>query len=118
MGNFLKHHAYKLVPALFLLFAFSVLSGTSPKDSAFCADSELVILQNDTLTEEEAAGRLSLLCDDLTLTDHFDTVSVCESSDPDSFSRQLALLNSQSDIRIAEPNYETELCGFPDNVKY
>ena len=63
MGSFMKRFLHMLTPALFLLFAFPCLSGAAPKDSAFSADSELLILWDRPISADESARRLSDISD-------------------------------------------------------
>lgn len=113
-----KLHIHKLIPALFLLLSFLFLSGTTPRDSVFSAVSELIILWEDSLSEDEAALRLSSLCPELVLTEHTDNFSLCESTSSASLSSQLEILNRCGDIRIAEPNYDTVLCSVTDDAEF
>ncbi len=118
MSSFFKKHFYRLVPALILLLSFLFVSGTQPKVSAFSADSELLILWESPVSENEATRRLSDLCPKLLVTEHFEDFSVCRSLSPDRISEQLHILNSDSAIRVAEPNQDTVLCTSVTDVKY
>ena len=118
MGSFFKRHIYKLIPALFLSLSFLFLSGTTPRDSVFSADCELIILWEDSLSEEEAALRLSALCPDLVPMEHTDNFTLCQSLSPKQLSSQLKLLNANSAVRIAEPNYNTVLCASPEDAEF
>lgn len=118
MGSFFKLHLHKLIPALFLSLSFLFLSGTTPRDSVFSADCELIILWEDTLSEEEACLRLSALCPDLIPMEHTDNFTLCQSRSPEQLSAQLELLNADSKVRIAEPNYNTVLCSSPDDAEF
>lgn len=118
MGNFFKQHLHKLIPALLLFTSLLFLSGPTPKDSAFLADKELIILWEDTVSAEEAEQRLSGLCPELLLTEHFDNVSLCTSTSPELFSTQLQILNDAASVRIAEQNRETGLCNTMHDMKY
>ncbi len=118
MGSFLKLHIHKLIPALFLSLSFLLLSGTTPRDSVFSADCELMILWEDTLSKEEASLRLSALCPDLILTEHIDNFTLCQSNSPEQLSSQLDLLNSSDRVRIAEPNSDTILCTTIDDAEF
>ena len=113
-----KMHLHKLIPALFLSLSFLFLSGTTPRDSVFSAGCELIILWEDALSEEEASLRLSSLCSELVLTEHIDNFSLCQSSSPEQLSSQLKLLNTDSRIRIAEPNSDTVLCSAMDDTEF
>ena len=104
-----KLHLHKWIPALLLLLSFLFLSGTPSKDSAFCSDSELILLWEESLSREAAADRLASLCPELRLTEHTDTFSICRSTEPEQLSAQLDRLNASDFIRIAEPNHTTEL---------
>ncbi len=118
MGSFFKQHLQKRLPALFLLAALLLLVGVVQKDSAFCADRELLVLWNDSISEEEASHRLSTLCPELTLTEHIDNLSVCHSSSPQTLQAQLTRLNSAASVRIAEPNHTVSLCSLPTDAQY
>jgi len=118
MNRFFKQHFHKLMPALFLLLSLPFLSGTTPRDSVFSANRELIILWEDTISPEESARRLSSLCPELTLVDHFDSLSICQSDTPEQFSAQLQILNADSLIRVAEPNQSTSLCNTMSDLKY
>lgn len=118
MGSFFKLHINKILPALFLSLSFLLFFGTTPRDSAFSADCELIILWEDGLSEEEAALRLSGLCPELVLTEHIDNFTLCKSNTPENITSQLELLNAASDIRIAEPDSDTVLCALPDDAEY
>ena len=119
MGSLIKSlHIYKLIPALFLSLSFLFLSGTTPRDSVFSADCELILLWEDTISEEEAALYLSALCPDLILLEHTNNFTLCQSRSPKHLSSQLELLNADSKVRIAEPNYSTVLCSSPEDADF
>lgn len=118
MGSFFKPHLYKLTPALLLFTSFLFLSGPAPKNSAFWVDNELIVLWEDTISEEESGRRLSALCPDLILTEHFDDFSLCTSTSPDLISTQLQLLNNDASVRVAEQNYTTSLCNSMRDMEY
>lgn len=118
MGSFFKLHLHKLIPALFLSLSFLFLSGTTPRDSVFSADCELIILWEDALSEEEASLRLSSLCPELFLTEHIDNFTLCKSNSPENLTSQLALLNADSSVRIAELNTDTVLCATIDDAEF
>lgn len=118
MLKFLKRHLYKMIPALLLFLSFLFLSGTPAKDSAFSADCELIILWEDAVSREESVRRLSSLCPELVLTEHMDDLSICNSPSPELLAAQLRVLNEDSNIRIAEPNYTTKVCGTMSDAAY
>lgn len=118
MGSFFKLHLHKLIPALFLSLSFFLLSGTTPGDSAFSADSELIILWENALSEEEASLRLSTLCPDIIPLEHTDNFTLCQSLSPKLLSSQLKLLNAAPEVRIAEPNHDTVLCASPEDAEF
>ncbi len=118
MSTLLKKHLYKLIPALILSLSFLFVSGTQPKVSAFSADCELIILWESSVSEKEASRRISGLCPELFVTEHFEDFTICESLTPDRLSEQLLILNKDSSVRIAEPNQDTLLCNSVSDVKY
>ena len=118
MGSFLKHQLHKLIPALLLLLSLPLLSGGTPKDSAFSADSEVMILWTEQISSAESARRLSSLCPDLVLTDHLEDFSICKSDTPEQLSEQLRLLNNDASVRIAEPNVPIALCSTMSDLSY
>ena len=109
---------HKLIPALFLSLSFLFLSGTTPRDSVFSADRELIILWEDSITEEEASFRLSALCPDIIPIEHIDNFTLCQSNSPEQLSAQLERLNSDAAVRIAEPNSDTVLCATIDDAEF
>lgn len=118
MGSFFKRNFHKLVSALFLSLSFLFLSGATPKDSAFLAGNELIILWEDRISAEESAGRLSALCPELTLTGHLEDFSLCVSASPESLDTQLQQLKESPFIRVAEQNFSTTLCSGMEQMKY
>ena len=118
MGIFFKQHLHKLIPALFLLLSSLLLSGMTPKDSAFSDSCELMILWKDSISRDEALHRLSSLCPELIVTDHLADFSICQSPSAKQLAGQLLVLNSDEAIRIAEPNHSTTLCGTMDTLSY
>jgi len=118
MGSFSKLQLHRFLPALFLSLSFLFLSGTTPRDSVFSADCEMIILWENTLSQEEAALRLSALCPDLVLTEHIDNFTLCKSTSPEQLNSQLAQLNASSEIQVAEPNSDTQLCATPDDAEF
>ncbi len=118
MGSFFKQNFHKLVSALLLSLSLLFLSGTTPKDSAFSAGNELIILWTTPVSSEESAARLAALCPELILTEHLEDFSLCtvpSSASPDSLLQQL---NKSPLIRIAEPNASATLCSGMEQVKY
>ncbi len=118
MSSFIKRQLHKLLPALLLLFTFPLLSGSVPKNSAFSADCELIILWNDTVSSSEASRRISALCPDLVLTEHLDDFSICQSTAPALLTEQMQRLNADASVRIAEPNHDTILQNTPGEVAW
>lgn len=118
MGSFFKYRLHKLMPALLLLLSLPLLSGRLPKDSAFSADCELMILWEDSVSPAEVSQRLSSLCPDLVLTDHLDDFSICQSTAPEHLSEQLQRLNADASVRIAERNSSTTLCYTVNDAAY
>lgn len=118
MSSFIKLHLHKLIPALFLSLSFLFLSGTTPRDSVFSADCELMILWEDALSEEEASLRLSAICPDLIPLEHIDNFTLCKSNSSESISSQLDLLNADSMVRVAEQNTDTVLYATINDAEY
>lgn len=118
MRSFFKRHLHRLIPALFLLLSLPLLSGTTPRDSVFSADCEVMILWTEPISSAESSRRLSALCPDLTLTDHLDDFSICRSNTPEQLSEQLRLLNADASVRIAEPNAPVTLCATMNDMSY
>lgn len=114
----IKQHLYKLIPALLLLVCSGVFITSAPKSSAVLAESEFIILWKDSLSYEEASSRLSRISPDFVLTDHMEDFSVCNTLSTRSETVLLALLNDSEDIKTAEVNLPTTLCGIPDDLTY
>lgn len=118
MGSFMKRNFHKLLSALFLSLSFLFLSGTTPKDSAFSAANEVIILWEESVSPEESAERLSALCPDLILTEHAGDFSLCASTSPNSVDLQVQKLNQSPLIRVAESNSSATLCSKMEQMKY
>lgn len=118
MRKFFHTYLHKLIPALFLLLALPLLSGAPQRDSVFSADCELIVLWEEPVSSAEASRRLSSLCPDLVLTDHLEDFSLCKSNTPEYLSEQLALLSSDSSVRVAEPNSSVTLCISMNDSSY
>ena len=118
MHKFFNHFLHKLIPALFLLLSLPLLSGAPQGDSVFSPDCELLVLWEEPVSSAEASRRLSSLCPDLVLTDHLEDLSICKSNFPEYLSEQLALLNSDASVRVAEPNSSVTLCGSMNDASY
>ncbi len=117
MCSSLKQHfsiKTKYSKRLLFFLPFLFFLGVTLKGNLFVSvqTTELVILWEDSVSPEEAARRLSALCPGLTPTDHFDNVTVCRSNSPESIAAQLARLNADASVRVAEQNHSTALCGF------
>ena len=110
MCSFFKQHFHKSRLALLFLLSFLFLSGNVTLGSAVSVDNGLIILWEDEISREESVRRLSFLCPELVLTDHFMDLSVCESLSPQDIDAQLHLLNTDASVRVAEPNHTTLLC--------
>lgn len=91
-----------------LFFSGLMFQGTF---SASDRNNELIILWENSISSEESARRLSALCPELILTEHFDDVSVCRSPFPEHMSSQLGVLNADPAIRVAEQNYPITPCS-------
>ena len=61
MKHTIRHHLYKLIPALLLLVCCGVFLTSVPKSSAILAESEFILLWEDSLSSEEASAYLSQL---------------------------------------------------------
>ncbi len=118
MGSFYKRQFHKLLPALLLLLSLPLLSGSVPKDSAFSADCELMILWEDSVSSDEAARRISSLCPDLVVTEHLDDFTLCQSNSPLRLTEQLDRLNADASVRIAERNSLATLCYSISDATY
>lgn len=118
MKHRIKQHLYRLIPALLLLVCCGRFMTSVPKSSAVLAESEFLILWEESLSYEEAALRLSRLSPEFTLTDHTEDFSVCTTRSHHSEQALLTLLKSHCDIRAAEPNLPTTLCGIPEDLTY
>lgn len=114
----IKQHLYRLIPALLLLVYFGGFLSSLPKSSAVLAESEFIILWEDSLSSEEAAARLSRLSPEFILTDHMEDFSVCCTHSYRSEKALLTLLKASGDIKAAEVNLPTTLCGIPENLTY
>lgn len=118
MKHRIKQHLYRLIPALLLLVCCGRFMTPAPKSSAVLAESEFLILWEESLSYEEAALRLSRLSPEFTLTDHTEDFSVCTTRSHRSEQALLTLLKSHGDIRTAEPNLSTTLCSIPEDLTY
>ncbi len=118
MRKIFSTYLHKLFPALFLLLSLPLLSGAPQRDSVFSADCQFIVLWEDTVSSAEASRRLSSLCPDSILTDHLDDFSICKSTAPEYLSQQLALLNSDASVRIAEQDSSVTLCGSMNDSAY
>lgn len=98
-----------------LLFLSGVMLKSNLSVSVPC--SELIILWEDSISSAESARRLSALVPGLTLTEHFDNVTICLSDPQKSISSQLKRLNASDSVRIAEQSCPVTLCGieFPEH---
>ena len=125
MRSFFKQHFHIQTKKTFkrLLFSLSLLllTGIVRKSnlSVYTKNNdtlnELVILWEDSISSAESLRRLAVLCPELTLTDHFDNVTVCRSDSPKNITTQLAVLNADASVRVAEQNHSTVLCGFEES---
>ncbi len=118
MKHRIKQHLYRLIPALLLLVCCGGFVTSVPKSSAVLAESEFIILWENSLSSEEAATRLSRLSPEFILTDHMEDFSVCSAHSYRSEKALLALLNGSEDIKTAETNLPTTLCGIPEDLTY
>lgn len=118
MKHTIRHHLYRLIPALLLLVYCGVFVTSVPKSSAVLAESEFIILWEDSLSSEEASAYLSRLSPEFVLTDHMDDFSICSIRSYDSEETLLTLLNNFHKIKVAEINLPTTLCGIPEDLTY
>lgn len=88
-----------------------LFSGVMLKSNLSVSGSELIIVWEDSISSTESARRLSALCPGLTLTEHFDNVTICLSDPERSIAPQLALLTAADSVRIAEQSRPVTLCG-------
>lgn len=85
-------------------------------EAADVSCSKLILVWEETLSEQEAASYLQCAYPFLTLTEHFSDFSVCSLEDSSlSPSGVLRLLNRDSRIRLAEPDYPMELLSEPND---
>lgn len=116
MRSFFKPLSYirlKTLERLLFLLPLLLLSGILFRSTFFTSDqnSELIILWEDCISSEESARRLSVLCPELTLTEHIDDVSICQSSFPERIDSQLGVLNADPAVRVAEQNSPIVPCA-------
>lgn len=118
MHTLLKQHSHKLIPALLLCLSLLFLSGTGTESSVSFVGQEVLILWNDSLSEETAASHLASLGSDILLTEHSDDFSICTSSSGAIRSSQLSVLNASPFIRLAEVNATATLYNTPENTSH
>ena len=109
---------HRLIPALLLLLLFPFLFGEAPKDSAFLATSEYIVLWEESLSFEEAELRLSSLCSEFSLTEHTDNLSIFRNLSGESSDSLLTRLNNEPSVSVAEPNQSTVLCASLSEMQY
>ncbi len=116
MRSFFKPLFYirlKTLKRLLFFLPLLFFSGVMFQGTFFTSarNNELIILWEDSISPEESASRLSVLCPELTLTEHFDNVSVCRSAFPERMASQLGVLNADPAVRVAEQNYPIVPCA-------
>lgn len=117
MCSFFKQHFYKFTSALLLLLLL-FFPGSMPTGSADFADNELIILWEDSISPEESARRLSVLCPELVLLEHIADFSLCQGASPAYIKKQIPVLNADPSVRIVERNLSTDLYGTLSDVEY
>ena len=114
MRSFFKPYLHKFILLLLCFCSLLLVSGSPKADSYLSEEHELIILWEDTLSPEEAVRRLSAFSDVLTVSEHFEAVTLCNTDSFLPLTEQIAQLRSIPGVRVAEENQTTVLCGLEE----